>query len=115
MRSAPITINFYDADDNITATYTRSTVPWSVLKSYLFLQSDMENMTEKEQADAISDFVVMAFGDRFSRADLDRYADAGDVLSTFAEFALRGRKVADELGFQRGTTETTSPNTTRSR
>ncbi len=82
MSGTPIEIVLYDSDDKPIKTYTKSIVPWGILKKAIKLAKglDIDNMSE-ESFDELTAFVVAAFGDRFSTKDLDDGADITDMIT----------------------------------
>jgi hypothetical protein len=80
--AANLSITLYDNDNEVIATYTRTFVPWKLLKRAIKLAKGMnvENMTE-ESIDELSALVVDVFGDKFTVDQLDDSADVGQMMS----------------------------------
>ena len=93
-----ITLNFYDADDEIIATHSKSVISWEVLKRAIMIAERID-----EEGDYASFFteiesiICFAFGDKFAPADLSQ-ADVGDVISTFQQIANRATMVKNDFG-----------------
>ncbi len=83
---APMVINFYGKDNEVEASFTRSFVPWKLLKVAIKLSKSMdsENMSE-EDADALGGLVVAVFGDQFSTQDLDDKADVSEMIAVLQQ------------------------------
>jgi hypothetical protein len=82
MAGTPIEITLYAADDAPIKTYTKSIVPWGILKKAIRLAKvlDVNNMSETD-FDELTGFVIAAFGDQFGMADLEKGADVTDMVS----------------------------------
>jgi len=94
----PITLNFYDGNDEITKTHTKSVVPFGTLKRAIALESATENPADS--IDNISGFICELFGDKFSPADLEKFADIEDVFNVFREVLARASDLVVSMGFQ---------------
>jgi hypothetical protein len=106
-QSSPIEITFYEADDENTvkARYTRSIVPWGVLKRAIkFAKSvdltklqDLSDFADlpDDLADELSSIVVFAFGDRFSMLDLEKYVDTNDMMAVLNNILARAGNAAN--------------------
>jgi len=82
MSGTPIEITLYDGQDKPIKTYTKSIVPWGILKKAIKLAKglDIDNIDE-DTFDELSGFVVAAFGDQFSMTDLENGADISDMVA----------------------------------
>jgi hypothetical protein len=81
--ATPIKLTFYDGNDEEKQTFTRTRVPWGVLKKAIRLNKsieDPENITE-EQIDAMAELVVEVFGQQFTVADVDKYCAISEMLA----------------------------------
>jgi hypothetical protein len=88
--STPITITLYEADDEIKKTYSRTVVPWGILKKAIALTKSLD--TEKvrtEEIDAIAGLVVETFSNQFSIQDLDAGADVNEMISVLQSIVTR--------------------------
>jgi hypothetical protein len=74
---APIEITLYEANDEIKATYSRSHIPWGLLKKAIELSSLTINpkTASIKEIDMIAGLVVEIFGNQFTIKDLDEGAD----------------------------------------
>lgn len=86
----PIEITLYDPETNeVKKTYTRSFIPWKILKRAIKMQNlDAENVNE-ETMDEIAGLVVAVFGDQFSIDDLNDGADAGEMMTVLTAIIAR--------------------------
>ncbi len=82
MSGTPIEITLYDSEDAPIKTYTKSIVPWGVLKKAIKLAKNLDtNSMDEAKLDELTAFVVAAFGDRFSMEDLEKGADISDMMN----------------------------------
>jgi hypothetical protein len=79
---ANLSITLYDNDNEVTAIYTRTFVPWKLLKRAIKLAKGLstENMNETD-IDELSALVVEVFGDKFTVDQLNDGADVGEMMS----------------------------------
>jgi hypothetical protein len=89
MTGTPITITIYDAHDE-PKPYSRTVIPWGVLKKAIALTKtiEKEHVTEQDM-DAIAGLIVDAFGNQFAIEDLDKGADIGDMLAVLQSIVAR--------------------------
>jgi hypothetical protein len=93
MAGAPITITLYDENDEIKGVYTRSIVPWEILKEAIKLQGiDMNKVTE-DDIDNMAGLVVALFGDKFSLEDLNKGSDVTDMMTVIQSVVAKSLKV----------------------
>lgn len=83
-------IHFYGKNDELLKTFSRSFVPWKLLKKAVGISAllNMENMTE-EDVDVISGLVVAVFGDQFSVDELNECADVGEMVAVLNTIITR--------------------------
>jgi hypothetical protein len=81
-KGTALQITLYGENDEVKAIYTRSIIPWGIMKRAIrFSKSfDMENMTE-EAADELAGLVVDIFNGQFTVDELNRSSDIGDMFS----------------------------------
>ncbi len=80
--STPMTITLYAEDNEVKATYTRTFVPWRLLKMAVRLVKRLNlNDLSEEDIDLLSALVIDVFGNQFSVEDLDNGADVTDMVS----------------------------------
>ena len=81
-QNAVMKITLYDEDSEVKQSFTRSFVPWKLLKKAIKLSKGM-NLEEisEEQVDALASLVVEAFGDKFSLDDLNDGADVTEMVT----------------------------------
>lgn len=85
----PLEITLYSDHDEVKKTYTRSIIPWRVLKKAVRLQTlDAGHMTE-EDVDSIAALVVEAFGDQFTLDELNSGAELGEMMTVLATIVTR--------------------------
>jgi hypothetical protein len=89
----PIELTLYDPETNEQKeTYSRSFVPWMILKRALrlskILNKGIDNFGD-EDLDEIAALVVAVFGDKFTIADLDRGADTAEMMNVIQAVITR--------------------------
>ena len=89
MAGAPIVITLYDANDEVKGTYTRSFIPWEVLKEAVKLQGINLDKISEEDVDRMAHLVVAAFGDRFTIDDLNKGSDVGEMMTVINSIVSR--------------------------
>jgi len=79
----PIELTLYDPETNeVIKTYTRSFVPWGILKRAIRMKNSITTADVKEEdLDEIASLVVAIFGDQFSLEQLNAGADIGEMAS----------------------------------
>lgn len=97
--SAPVTITLYGPDDEVLATYSRSIVPWGLLKRAWRVSNKMQGSAEmsEEIFDELSGLVVELFGDKFTAAELSKGTDMGEVLAILQEIIARAERVMPKV------------------
>ena len=90
MAGTPLTITLYGPDSEPGKEYSRSIIPWGILKKAIALTKsiDQKDVTGADM-DAIAGLVVEAFGDQFTLKDLDQGADIGEMLSILHSIVAR--------------------------
>jgi len=87
--SKPLEITLYDEQDEPKKTYTRSIIPWRVLKKAIRLQNVDQNHLQEENVDEIASLVVETFGDQFSLDDLNNGAELGEMMTILTQIVTR--------------------------
>lgn len=89
-KNTPMTIVLYGENDEEKARFTRSFVPWKMLKKAIKINKDL-NPDEMTEADinAVASLVVEVFGDQFTIEDLDNGADISNMLAVLQEIIAR--------------------------
>lgn len=85
MPGTPIKLTLYDENNEIIGEFSRSFVPWKLLKSAIRMQktvseTGLENLST-EEVDALAGLVVEVFGNKFSVQDCDNGADISDMYA----------------------------------
>jgi 23S rRNA G2069 N7-methylase RlmK/C1962 C5-methylase RlmI len=91
MSGAPLEITLYDPVTNEEIkTYTRSFLPWKLLKTAIRLSKgfDAENLSEKD-LDQLAGLVVDVFGNQFSVEDLNNGSDVGEMATVLQAIMTR--------------------------
>jgi 23S rRNA G2069 N7-methylase RlmK/C1962 C5-methylase RlmI len=89
---SPMVIHFYDKDSEMVKTFTRSFVPWKLLKEAVKVSKnlDQENMTEQD-VDALTGLVVSVFGDQFTVEELNNQADTTEMLAVLNQIVTTAK------------------------
>jgi hypothetical protein len=95
MAGTPISLTLYDPEtDEVIQTYTRSFVPWKLLKTAVRLSTALdkhpEEMTE-EQIDELAQLVVDVFGERFSLEQVTNGADLTEMMAVITQIIAKAR------------------------
>src|SRR5574340_1815565 len=81
IQTAPLTIRLYDPNNEFKE-YSRAIVPWGVFKLAIRLSKNInEQDPTEEDLDAIAGLIIMAFGDQFTLDELDKGADATEMMT----------------------------------
>lgn len=90
MNGTPITITLYGPESEASKEYSRSIIPWGILKKAIALTKSVSKKdVSGEDMDAIANLVVEAFGNQFSVKDLDEGADIGEMLAVLQNIVAR--------------------------
>ena len=90
MAGTPITITLYGPDSEPGKQYSRSIVPWGILKKAIALMKSIDQKdVAEEDMDAIAGLVVEAFGNQFTVQELDQGADIGEMLAVLQGIVSR--------------------------
>lgn len=75
-------ITLYGVDDEVKAEFSRSFVPWGILKKAAVLAPKLEAETVGEELiDGIAELVVEVFGKQFTVDDLNKGASVGEMMA----------------------------------
>jgi hypothetical protein len=92
MAGSPIQITLYDEDSEPKKTYSRSFVPWRLLKAAIRLAKDLDQADlGEEDVDALADLVVETFGGKFSVEELNDGADIGEMMTVLEAIISRAQ------------------------
>ena len=90
----PIKITLYDENDEVKAEFSRSTIPWGILKKALKLQSIDKKGVSDADLDKISGLVCEIFGNKITLDDIDKYVDVEEVMAVFAAVISRASSMS---------------------
>jgi len=89
---SPIKLSFYGPDDEVIHEYSRSTIPWGILKRAVSLSKTFgeapDQLTE-EDLDSIAQLVVDLFGEQFTLDELNKCVDIGDMMTVIQSIVSR--------------------------
>ena len=89
--TTPLTLRLYDPEtDEIKKEFTRSYVPWGLLKKAIRLQKLLDSDDLKEEdVDELTGLVVAAFNDQFTVEELNNGSDLGEMMSVLQNIIAR--------------------------
>lgn len=96
----PIELTLYDPETNeAVKTYTRSFVPWEILKSALRLNKrfDSSEFTE-EDVDELAALAVAVFGYQFSVEQVNKGTDIGEMMTVIQSIVTRASQFMGKNG-----------------
>lgn len=78
----PMIIHFYGQDNEVVKQFTRSFVPWKLLKEAVRISKtlDKDNLGEKD-IDELAGLVVAVFGDQFTVEEVNNQADVAEMVA----------------------------------
>jgi hypothetical protein len=90
----PMTLHLYDKNSEITKTFTRSFVPWKLLKEAVKISKNLDpkDMNE-EDVEQLTGLVVAVFGDQFSVKELNDGADVGEMIAVLQQIVATANGV----------------------
>ena len=95
LKNAPMVVHLYGEDNEVLKTFSRSFVPWKMLKKAVKLSKEVNFEDLKaEDVDQIAGLVVEVFSDQFSLEDLDNGADVGEMLAVIENIVARANGVS---------------------
>lgn len=94
MAGSPITLTLYGANDEVVGEYSRTIIPWGILKRAIRLSKSMdkENPAD-EDMDAIAGLVVEVFGNQFTVEDLSNGADVSEMVTVLTAIMSKANAV----------------------
>ena len=98
MDIAPIELNFYDEEDQVVATHKRSRIPSYLLDMAIDLQSQLSVDDEgKQNTDALFDFIVEFYGNKFTREEVKQKTDLIECMSVLRSIITRASALTREF------------------
>lgn len=96
MPVTPIKLTLYDPETSeVKREFTRTFIPWRLLKSAIKLSKSLHNLDENnltdEDVDAIASLVVDVFGNQFTIDELNDGADLAEMMSVMQAVVSRAR------------------------
>lgn len=94
----PITLNFYNDQDEIETTHSRNRIPTYLLDSAIALQSDLDDeQPTQEMVNRLYDFIVEFYGQKFSREELKQKTDIVECMSIVGQILGRANQLAQQF------------------
>lgn len=95
MSGTAMRITLYGEDDEVKATYSRSFVPWRLLKQAIKLQKTLSKTdgteVSEDDLDSLASLVVESFGNQFSIEDLNDGADVTEMMTVLITIVNKAR------------------------
>ena len=84
-------LTLYDpVSDEVIKEYSRSFVPWRLLKQAIRLSDKLDpESLDEETIDELAALVVSVFGDQFSVQELNEGADLGEMMAVLTAIVNR--------------------------
>lgn len=83
--SIPMVLHFYNQDSEVEKTYTRTFVPWKILKEAAKLSTiDQKNISDQD-VEAITNLMVTVFGGQFTAEDAETKADMQEMIAVLMQ------------------------------
>lgn len=95
MDVAPIELNFYNEQDEVTDTHRRSRIPSYLLDMAINLQKEMGE-DGQGKADALFDFIVEFYGKKFTREDVKEKTDLIECIAVLRSILARANQLTAE-------------------
>jgi len=87
-------IHLYGDDNEVEKTFTRTWVPWKMLKTAVKLADGLDTANLKtEDVDALTGLVVSVFGDQFSVEDLSNKADTTEMVAVLTQIVATAKGI----------------------
>ena len=96
MDTSPIELIFYDDEDKETQRFSRKRIPSYLLDEAINLQNAAEGDGQKN-SDAVFDFVVEFYGNKFTREELKKQTDLLECLSVIISVVTRASSLTKEF------------------
>lgn len=85
-------ITLYGENDEIKDTYTRSFVPWKLLKQAVRVSKSVDqNDLKEDDLDLLASLVVEVFGNKFSVEELNEGADVEAMVAVLNTILTKAR------------------------
>lgn len=98
MDTAPIELNFYNDDDELIITHSRARIPSYLLDMAISLQDQLSTENgNKPNTDALFDFIVEFYGQKFTREELKKQTDLIECMSVLRSVIARANNLTLEF------------------
>ena len=85
-------ITLYGEDDEVKKEYSRSFVPWKLLKQAVRISKEVDqNDLKEEDLDLLASLVVEVFGNKFSIEELNESADVEAMVAVLNTILVKAR------------------------
>jgi hypothetical protein len=95
----PIELNFYNEDDEVIATHVLHRVKTKFLKMAISLKKEIGDPDEmgEQQINALLDFIVGLFGEKFTRDELEDKTDLFECYAVLGQIFGRANALVKKL------------------
>lgn len=101
----PIKLTLYGPSDEVISEYSRTIVPWKILKRAVRLSKELDETDLKEaDLDSLAQLVVDFYGNAFGLEDLENGADVAELLSVLQAIIAKASAIAAPVGTTNPTT-----------
>lgn len=97
MDAAPIELNFYDENDEVTDTHRRSRIPSYLLDMAINLQQQLSAEDGNQSGDLLFDFIVEFYGKKFTREELKQKTDLIECIAVVRSIIARANALTLEF------------------
>lgn len=99
MGNTPIVLHLYDENDEVIKSYSRSFIPWKMLKKAIALYRQIGTKSpeqyDESDVDALTSYVVALFGQDMTIEMLDEHSDITEMLSVIQNVVSRANGIMD--------------------
>lgn len=99
MGNTPIVLHLYDENDEVIKSYSRSFIPWKMLKKAIELYRQIGTKSpeqyDESDVDALTSYVVALFGQDMTIEMLDEHSDITEMLSVIQNVVSRANGIMD--------------------
>ncbi len=98
---APIKLDFYNDEDVVVKTFERRRIPTYLFDTAIDLQKALQkNENTQEVTNALYDFIVEFFGNKFTREELKKNTDLIECISVLGAIPARANQMAKQFAIQ---------------
>lgn len=96
----PIELNFYDENDQVIKTYSKSRVSWGMFKASLENKVPENGVIDEDNMKMIRQFVCEFFDNQFTEDELIAHTDVEEVLLVATQISYKVITIMREQGIK---------------